>query len=393
MYLFKYIYLQSIHIYDIIFIILCIEVRIIIKDELKYSTIYDHYKETVAYLKKDLEKRDKITLYILVLFSIYFIVEFKPSDSVMVANTFIKNKAGFLLNLNYDILSTLVLVLILGTIIKYFQMCLNIEKQYDYIHNLEDKLNALSDEKLITREGYSYLKEYPLLSALIHRIYTFFLPLLIIVAMIIKTYMIIKTGLSILTVINITIGFLIILCTILYWLFIYRANKFIECINNKFKSLFVILHLYNKNKGEVLMAKKKVCVSFDYENDKHYRYLLSAWDANSDFEFSFNDRTPSEINSNDYSRVKAVITQKIDSANYLLVIVGKHANDIHPRKEEIGDINWLNWEVNKAKKLGKKLVAVKIDRSYDSPTALLSSGASWAMSFTQDSIIKALDEA
>ena len=38
-------------------------------------------------------------------------------------------------------------------------------------------------------------------------------------------------------------------------------------------------------------------------------------------------------------------------------------------------------------------VAVKIDREYTSPDELLGAGASWAMSFTRDSILKALDEA
>lgn len=139
------------------------------------------------------------------------------------------------------------------------------------------------------------------------------------------------------------------------------------------------------------MAKKKVCVSFDYTNDKHYRYLLSAWDANTNFDFKFNDFTPSEINSDDYSRVKAVITQRIKESTYLLVLVGEHANKEHPRKNEIGDKNWLNWEINKAKEFGKKLVAVKLDWKNESPDALLNSGAKWA-SFSKDSIIKALDE-
>ena len=139
------------------------------------------------------------------------------------------------------------------------------------------------------------------------------------------------------------------------------------------------------------MAKKKVCVSFDYTNDKNYRYLLSAWDANTNFDFGFNDFTPNEINSENYSRVKAVITQRRKESTYLLVLVGKYANTEHPRKNEIGDKNWINWEINKAKELGKKLVAVKLDWSYESPTALLNSGAKWA-NFSKDSIIKALDE-
>ena len=139
------------------------------------------------------------------------------------------------------------------------------------------------------------------------------------------------------------------------------------------------------------MAKKKVCVSFDYTNDKHYRYLLSAWDANTNFDFGFNDFTPNEINSENYSRVKAVITQRIKESTYLLVLVGAYANREHPRKNEIGDKNWLNWEINKAKELGKKLVAVKLHWGYESPTALLNSGAKWA-GFSKDSIIKALNE-
>ena len=43
------------------------------------------------------------------------------------------------------------------------------------------------------------------------------------------------------------------------------------------------------------MAKKKVFVSFDYEKDRNYYFLLKAWDSNSDFEFTMTDMTPNEI--------------------------------------------------------------------------------------------------
>lgn len=141
------------------------------------------------------------------------------------------------------------------------------------------------------------------------------------------------------------------------------------------------------------MAKKNVCVSFDFENDGYYRNLLSAWDANSNFEFNFNDVTPSEINSNDISRIKAGLTRRINQCKYLLVIVGKYANQQHKDHEEIGEKNWINWEIKKAKELNKKLVAVKINYTYESPEQLYNSGATWAMSFTQDKIIKALNDA
>ncbi|EMI4230289.1 TIR domain-containing protein [Vibrio vulnificus] len=141
------------------------------------------------------------------------------------------------------------------------------------------------------------------------------------------------------------------------------------------------------------MAKKKVFVSFDYDNDKHYKFLLEAWDANSDFDFTFSDHSSKEINSWDIPVVKAGLTKKINSATHTLVLVGKEANKKHKDSKEIGYKNWLNFEIAKSKANKNKLVAVKLDRTNESPEEILGAGASWAMSFNEGSIIKALDEA
>ena len=141
------------------------------------------------------------------------------------------------------------------------------------------------------------------------------------------------------------------------------------------------------------MAKKKVFVSFDYENDKYYKFLLEAWDANPDFDFSFSDLSSKEIQSWNISVIKAALSKKINQATYTLVIVGKYANSRHKDYKEIGYKNWLNFEIAKSKENGNKLVAVKINREYSSPDELLGSGATWAMSFTRDAILKALNEA
>lgn len=141
------------------------------------------------------------------------------------------------------------------------------------------------------------------------------------------------------------------------------------------------------------MAKKKVFVSFDYEKDKHYKFLLEAWDANPEFDFSFSDLSSQEIDSWNISSIKAALTRKINSATYTLVIVGKEANKKHADSEEIGYKNWLNYEIAKSKENSNKLVAVKLLSTNESPEELLGSGAKWAMSFKQEAIIKALEEA
>ena len=141
------------------------------------------------------------------------------------------------------------------------------------------------------------------------------------------------------------------------------------------------------------MSKKKVFVSFDYDNDKHYKALLKAWDANPNFDFYFSDLSSKEINSWSISAVKQVLSRKINEANYMLVIVGKEVNQQHDDYKEIGCKNWLNYEIAKSKEHKNKLIGVKLDRNNESPNELLNSGASWAMSFTQEAIIKALNDA
>ena len=141
------------------------------------------------------------------------------------------------------------------------------------------------------------------------------------------------------------------------------------------------------------MAKKKVFVSFDYEKDKLYKFLLEAWDANPKFDFSFSDLSSKEINSWDIGRIKAALTRKINSATYTLVIVGEEANKKHADSARIRYKNWLNYEIAKSKENSNKLVAVKRSSTNESPEELLGSGAKWAMSFELEPIIKALEEA
>ena len=94
----------------------------------------------------------------------------------------------------------------------------------------------------------------------------------------------------------------------------------------------------------------KTFVSFDFENDRQYKYILNSWDANQYIDFEFDDGSTREINSQYF-------------------------------------------EIAKAIELGKKVVAVKLDRSYDTPDILYNQGISWAMSFTLESVKTALHKA
>ena len=129
------------------------------------------------------------------------------------------------------------------------------------------------------------------------------------------------------------------------------------------------------------MAKKTVFISYDYDNDRHYKNLLLAWDKHSEFDFSIDDHSADiSINSTDAAIIKRAISNKINNASCFLCIVGKDIRNSH----------WVKWEILKAIELKKKIIAVKTDSSNESPSEILGAGASWAMSFTFDAIKKAI---
>lgn len=131
------------------------------------------------------------------------------------------------------------------------------------------------------------------------------------------------------------------------------------------------------------MAKKTIFISFDYDNDAHYKNLLVAWDKNKEFDFGFYDGSLRDaINSTNAAYIKSQIKPKILAASRLLCIVGK----------DCSKSAWIDWEIKTAVEASKKLIGVKIERANTSPAALVANGATWALSFNFDAIKKAIDE-
>ncbi|HHY74089.1 MAG TPA: TIR domain-containing protein [Bacillus bacterium] len=131
---------------------------------------------------------------------------------------------------------------------------------------------------------------------------------------------------------------------------------------------------------------KKIFVSYhSAAEDTRYKNLLVAWSEhdNGFFDIKFNDTSVGvSINSNNATYIKSVIKGKISESSVFLCLIGK---DTHKS-------DWVQWEIEKAVELGKKIVAVKIDSSYTSPDNIYGIGAIWAMSFTYEAIKKALND-
>ena len=141
-----------------------------------------------------------------------------------------------------------------------------------------------------------------------------------------------------------------------------------------------------------MAGRKNVFVSFDYDNDKRYKYLLEAWDANPNFDFVFRDTTPGEINTNDIGRIKAGLTQKINLATHTLFIVGAHANQLHKDRKQIGYVNWINFEAAKSIESRNNLAVVKLDKGHAVPQELKKGRYWWIQGFSEPNVIQVLND-
>jgi hypothetical protein len=126
---------------------------------------------------------------------------------------------------------------------------------------------------------------------------------------------------------------------------------------------------------------KKIFVSYYSKGDSHYKNMIMAWAKNNNFKIDVEDQsTDTNIGSHDRNYLKRRMREQIGKADYFIVLIGQETY----RRE------WVNWEIEQAKNLGKRIIAVKEKQSHKSPKPLLNCGATWVFGFSEEGIRKAL---
>lgn len=126
---------------------------------------------------------------------------------------------------------------------------------------------------------------------------------------------------------------------------------------------------------------KKVFISYHSKGDSHFKNLIMAWSTNEKFALSIEDfSTDTNIESKDEAYLKRRMREQISKAESFIVFVGK---DTHTRP-------WVEWEIEQAIELKKKIIAVKENRMHKSPRSLLGCGAIWVYGFSEEGIRNAL---
>jgi hypothetical protein len=129
----------------------------------KLTLLHDHYKETFALIRERETQRDRLFLWLLVIFALLVIEIQYPANFHGVLGHV--NVAGNNIDLQQLPLARLLNVSWVFTaafVLKYCQVAKAVERQYTYLHLLEDRISdGLGDADLYRREGRAYREQYP----------------------------------------------------------------------------------------------------------------------------------------------------------------------------------------------------------------------------------------
>ncbi len=154
-------------------------------EEEKFNNLCSHYKDSFDIHSSTIKRRDTLFYGLLVILAV-FTLQLSSTDTVAsIVVEYVAKVSGVKIGNNIDFISTLMWLVLLGFSTRYFQVVLEIERQYDYLHSLEKQLNGYySESSAFTREGKSYLSKYPLFSNWVWLLYTLFFPCLIVISII-----------------------------------------------------------------------------------------------------------------------------------------------------------------------------------------------------------------
>lgn len=134
-----------------------------------------------------LRRRDRLSLYLLFTLIIMFLEVVSPNGVENIFSKLISKYLGNDVRLETSLLRSLTWFFLFGLVVRYCQIVVSVERQYAYLHNLEKELTSFFSSKIpFTREGKSYLENYPTLSKWSHILYTWVFPAILLLFTAIK---------------------------------------------------------------------------------------------------------------------------------------------------------------------------------------------------------------
>ena len=186
--------------------------------------LYDHYKNTVNEIKQQEIKRNKLFILIILHIFILLLISLKPDGICNAISDFLIGQwqMGFYFSIN--IIQIAIMISLLYCVVRYFQINVQIEKTYPYIHKLEKELSKQVNV-IIEKEGKNYLSNYPKTQDIVYFSYKYLFPILFIIALIYRFIINDTWKTPIVKILELVISGVLIVLNIVYTIDTYKQSK------------------------------------------------------------------------------------------------------------------------------------------------------------------------
>ena len=197
------------------------------KKEKRAKLLLAHHKDTFQIILYHWKARNRLFLFILTLIALIALDFYSQSSISQWVNAFIKKYLGDdVPTLDFEIMGTITIFLLLTLVIEYYKRSINVDRQYRYLISVEENICHAMSGDYVTREGKSYFSrtgvpeidgknKRPIYLRFVGPMYTYFFPVVLILFL---GYKIIHDfpPTKITTILNTIFGLLIIAYNILY---------------------------------------------------------------------------------------------------------------------------------------------------------------------------------
>lgn len=149
--------------------------------------LYDHYKDTITNIKSDEAKRNKIFIALIVHLLVLFLISINSMSIYNMIEEFLLENFKIQLYFSINSIQLIMMFSMLYCSIRYYQINIGIDRMYNYLHKVEKEISKKINT-CISREGDSYLKNYPKTLNFIYFSYKYIFPILFMTSVIIRLF-------------------------------------------------------------------------------------------------------------------------------------------------------------------------------------------------------------
>lgn len=147
----------------------------------KLEILHDHHKDSFHYIRELEKARDRqFIILILVMGLLFLAVQFPDYLRSLLQGVKIGAGEVDVSKLPLSIVTSALWAVFWALAVRYCQSSINVERKYDYLHNLEETIgDILENKNIYCREGKAYLDKYPAFSSWTYFYYTRLFPILV----------------------------------------------------------------------------------------------------------------------------------------------------------------------------------------------------------------------